>query len=53
MGFLGIMWYLGKLTMYSTRSVTNFSIIEGLFDLDGPPFFSLKVVGWVLGYKKK
>jgi hypothetical protein len=53
MGFLGIFWYLGKLAMYSTWSVTIFSAIEGLFDLDGPPFFSLRVVGWVLGYKKK
>jgi len=53
MGFLGIMWYLGKLAMYSTRRETNFSTIEGLSNLDGPPFFSLKVVSWVLGCKKK
>ncbi len=53
MGFLGIMWYLGKLAMYSTGNVTKFSTIEGLSDPDGPPFFSLKVVGWVLGCKKK
>jgi hypothetical protein len=26
-GFLGILWYLEKLTMYNTRSVTIFSTI--------------------------
>jgi len=52
-GFLVIMWYLGKLAMYSTRNVTKFSTIEGLFDPNGPPFFSLKVVGWVPSCKKK
>jgi hypothetical protein len=31
----------------------NFSTIEGLSDPNGPPFFSLKVMGWDLGYKKK
>jgi hypothetical protein len=46
--FLGVMWYLGKLAMYSTWSVTIFSTIERLFDSNDPPFFSLKV----LGYKK-
>jgi hypothetical protein len=53
MGFLGILWYLGKLTMYSTWSVTIFSTIERLFDPNGPPFFSLKVVDWVPGCKEK
>jgi hypothetical protein len=33
--------------------VTKFSTIEGLFDPHGPPFFPLKVVGWVPGCKKK
>ncbi len=53
MGFLEIMWYLGKLAMYNTRSVTIFSTIEGLFDLDGPSFFSLRIVGLVPSCKKK
>jgi hypothetical protein len=52
-GFLVIMWYLGKLAMYSTWNVTKFSTIDGLSDPNGPPFFSLKVVGWVPGCKKK
>jgi hypothetical protein len=39
MGFLGILWYLGKLAMYNTWSVTIFSAIEGLLDPSGPPFF--------------
>jgi hypothetical protein len=39
--------------MYSTWNVTIFSTIEGLSDPDGPPFFSIRVVGWVPSYKKK
>jgi hypothetical protein len=53
MGFLGILWYLGKLTMYSTWSVTNFFAIKGMSDPNGPPFF---FKGCGLGskmYKKK
>jgi len=34
-------------------NVKTFSTIEGLPNRDGPPFFSLRVVGWVPCYKKK
>jgi hypothetical protein len=44
-GFLGILWYLGKLAMYNIGNVTIFSAIEGLSNPDGPPFFSIRVVG--------
>jgi len=39
--------------VYSTWSVIIFSAIKGLSDPNGPPFFFLRVMGWVLGYKKK
>jgi hypothetical protein len=44
-GVLGIMWYLKKLAMYNTWSVTLFSTIEGLPNPHCPPFFSLRL--WV------
>jgi hypothetical protein len=43
--FLEILWYLGKLVMYNTRSVTIFSAIKELSNPYGPPFFLLRVVG--------
>jgi len=39
--------------LYNRVNVTTFSTIEGLSNPDGPPFFSLRVVGWVPCYKKK
>jgi hypothetical protein len=44
-GFLESLWYLGKLVMYSTRSVIIFSAMKELSDPYGPPFFSFKGCG--------
>jgi hypothetical protein len=46
-GFLGILQCLGELALYSTMSVITFFTIKGLLNPNGPPCFSLRVVGWV------
>jgi hypothetical protein len=44
-GCLEILWYLGKLVMYNTRSVNSFLAIKELSNPYGPPFFLLRAMG--------
>jgi hypothetical protein len=52
-GVLGDSMVFGKTNHVNTWSLTIFFAIDGLFDPNGSPFFSLRVVGWVPGCKKK